>query len=83
MSPEGRVDVVADKFDGKRLNRLNDVTCKSDGSLWFTDPSMRIPPADRDVQDSAVYRVGPGGDVLNTNAELTKTASFFGSLLNS
>jgi gluconolactonase len=35
---DGTVTVVADKFDGKPLNSPNDIVCKSDGSIWFTDP---------------------------------------------
>ena len=35
---DGAVTVIADAFDGKRLNSPNDVVCKTDGSLWFTDP---------------------------------------------
>lgn len=35
---DGRITVVADKYDGKRFNSPNDVAVKSDGSLWFTDP---------------------------------------------
>ena len=31
-------EVLADKFEGKRLNSPNDVVVKSDGSIWFTDP---------------------------------------------
>jgi sugar lactone lactonase YvrE len=38
-APDGRVDVLVDRYEGKRLNRPNDVVCKSDGSIWFTDPS--------------------------------------------
>jgi gluconolactonase len=54
-------EVLIDRFDGKRLNRPNDVVCKSDGSIWFTNPSMRVPPADRDVDPATVYRVMPDG----------------------
>lgn len=36
--PDGRITVLADKFDGKRLNSPNDVAVRSDGTLWFTDP---------------------------------------------
>lgn len=39
---DGAVTVVADTFDGKPLNSPNDVVCKSDGSLWFTDPPFGI-----------------------------------------
>ena len=39
---DGRVGVIADSFEGKRLNSPNDVVVKSDGSIWFTDPSYGI-----------------------------------------
>ena len=39
---DGSITVIADKFDGKPLNSPNDVVCKSDGSLWFTDPPFGI-----------------------------------------
>ena len=56
------VEVLCDSFEGKRLNRPNDVICRSDGSLWFTDPPGRIPFADRDLA-AGVYRISPAGDV--------------------
>lgn len=39
---DGRIVALADAFAGKRLNSPNDVVCKSDGSIWFTDPSFGI-----------------------------------------
>ncbi|MEK6245894.1 MAG: SMP-30/gluconolactonase/LRE family protein [Pseudomonadota bacterium] len=39
---DGRVVTLADAFEGKRLNSPNDVVCKSDGSVWFTDPTFGI-----------------------------------------
>ncbi|MGO6695278.1 SMP-30/gluconolactonase/LRE family protein [Rhizobium johnstonii] len=38
----GRITVLADRTAGKRLNSPNDVTVKSDGTIWFTDPSYGI-----------------------------------------
>lgn len=35
---DGSLSVVADRFEGKRLNSPNDIVVKSDGSIWFTDP---------------------------------------------
>src|ERR1051325_8539357 len=35
---DGRITVIADSFEGKRLNSPNDVVVKSDDSIWFTDP---------------------------------------------
>lgn len=39
---DGQISVLADRFEGKRLNSPNDIVCKSDGSVWFTDPSFGI-----------------------------------------
>jgi gluconolactonase len=39
---DGRITVLADRFDGKRLNSPNDVVVKSDGSVWFTDPPFGL-----------------------------------------
>jgi gluconolactonase len=38
----GEITVLADRFDGKRLNSPNDVVVKSDDSIWFTDPLYGI-----------------------------------------
>ncbi len=35
---DGSITVIADSFQGKRLNSPNDIACHSDGSYWFTDP---------------------------------------------
>jgi len=39
---DGSITVIADHFDGKPLNSPNDVVCRSDGSLWFTDPPFGL-----------------------------------------
>ena len=39
---DGTISVIADRFDGKPLNSPNDIVCKSDGSIWFTDPPFGI-----------------------------------------
>ncbi len=39
---DGAITVIADNFEGKPLNSPNDVVCKSDGSIWFTDPPFGI-----------------------------------------
>lgn len=39
---DGRITVLADRYNGKRLNSPNDIICKSDGSIWFTDPPFGI-----------------------------------------
>ena len=39
---DGRITVILDRFDGKRLNSPNDIVVKSDDSIWFTDPTFGI-----------------------------------------
>ena len=39
---DGSITVITSEFEGKPLNSPNDVVCKSDGSLWFTDPPFGI-----------------------------------------
>ncbi len=62
-SAGGRSEVLVDRYEGKRLNRPNDVVCKSDGSLWFTDPGLRVPLAERELPYAGVYRIAADGVV--------------------
>jgi len=39
---DGRITVILDRFEGKRLNSPNDIVVKSDDSIWFTDPTFGI-----------------------------------------
>lgn len=53
---DGRRTILADSFGGQRLNSPNDVVVKSDGSIWFTDPTYGI---DSDYEgDSAPSEIG-------------------------
>jgi len=40
--PDGRTTNLVSAYEGKRLNSPNDIVCKSDGSVWFTDPTFGI-----------------------------------------
>ena len=63
QAADGRFEVLMDRFEGQRLNRPNDVVCRSDGSIYFTDPGLRVPLAEREVPHAGVYRVAPDGAV--------------------
>lgn len=62
---DGRVVTIADRWNGKRLNSPNDVVVKSDGSVWFSDPTYGIDSdyegnrAESEIGASHVYRVDP------------------------
>jgi gluconolactonase len=63
MDPKAQVTVLADAYEGKRLNSPNDLVYKSDGTLYFTDPPYGLPKQDSDptkqLTFSGVYRL-PG-----------------------
>jgi gluconolactonase len=63
MERDGRTHVLADRYEGKRFNRPNDIVCRSDGSIYFTDPGLRVPLSERELPYAGVYRVTPDGAV--------------------
>jgi len=60
---DGTMTVLADNWQNKRLNRPNDVVCRSDGNIYFTDPEGRVPAEDRETNNSGVYKVSVDGNV--------------------
>lgn len=66
---DGSVTVLADQFQGKRLNSPNDVVVHSDGSVWFTDPTYGILSdyegyrATPEQAVHGVYRIDPSGAI--------------------
>jgi gluconolactonase len=57
---DGSITVIANSFQGRRLNRPNDVVVKSDGCIYFTDPWTSPLPAEQwDLTFAGVYRVTP------------------------
>ena len=56
---DGSITVIANSFQGRRLNRPNDVVVKSNGDIYFTDPNHNIVPEQWDLQYPGVYRVTP------------------------
>jgi gluconolactonase len=64
LDPKGQITVLADTYEGKRLNSPNDLAYKSDGSLYFTDPPYGlVTQSDKDPEKeltvNGVYRI-PG-----------------------
>ncbi|GAA1534762.1 SMP-30/gluconolactonase/LRE family protein [Streptomyces albidochromogenes] len=62
---DGTITVLADRWQGKRLNSPNDATVKSDGSIWFSDPDFGITSdyegyrAQSEIGSNNVYRIDP------------------------
>jgi gluconolactonase len=72
---DGTLTVLADRYQGKRLNSPNDVVVKSDGTIWFTDPSYGImmdyegDRADSEIGACHVYRLDPDTGDLRIAAD--------------
>lgn len=64
VNPHGDITVMADRFEGKRLNSPNDLVYRSDGTLYFTDPPFGLPAAfadpDKELPFSGVFYVKEG-----------------------
>lgn len=56
---DGSITILADRYQGKRLNSPNDVVVRSDGSVWFTDPTYGI------KSDYEGYKAEPEQDTRN------------------
>ncbi len=72
---DGSITVLADRYNGKKLNSPNDIVCKSDGSIWFTDPPFGIAgewEGDKATAElpHSVYRISPEGKLDLVTDEL-------------
>jgi gluconolactonase len=71
VNPHGDVTVLADAYDGRRLNSPNDLVYRSDGALYFTDPPFGLPGAfddpARELGFSGVFRARDGDVALLTD----------------
>ncbi|MFE2988359.1 SMP-30/gluconolactonase/LRE family protein [Streptomyces sp. NPDC059262] len=76
---DGRITVLADRFEGKRLNSPNDAVVRSDGSIWFSDPDFGITSdyegfrAESEIGANNVYRIDPA------TGEVRQVADGFGA----
>lgn len=76
---DGRITILADRFQGKRFNSPNDVVVSSDGAVWFTDPTYGIDgeyegdAAESEIGASHVYRIDPAsGEVTIAAGDFVK-----------
>ena len=71
VEPHGNLTVLADSYDGRRLNSPNDLVYRSDGTLFFTDPPFGLPGVfddpDKELPFSGVFAVRNGEVTLITD----------------
>jgi gluconolactonase len=73
---DGKLTVLADRYEGKRLNSPNDIVVKSNGDVYFTDPPYGLPKQDKDpgkeLDFQGVFRVSPSGGITLLTKELSR-----------
>jgi gluconolactonase len=65
---DGKVEVVVERYQGKRFNSPNDLVVKTDGTIWFTDPPYGIPnrTEGKELDKNYVFRLDPKSGALTT-----------------
>jgi gluconolactonase len=65
---DGSVSVLAERYEGKRINSPNDIVVRSDGSIYFTDPftlfSFGKPVPPQELSFNGVFRIAPDGELV-------------------
>jgi gluconolactonase len=74
LEKTGALTILADRYQGKRLNSPNDLVYRSDGALYFTDPPFGLPKAfddpAKELPFSGVFRLATEGQVTLLTSEL-------------
>jgi gluconolactonase len=73
ISKDGKYEVLADKFEGRKLNSPNDVILGPDGALYFTDPTLDLVKGEKqEIPFQGVYRLDTNGKLTLLTKELTQ-----------
>ena len=73
VTAEGKYNILADRYDGKKFNSPNDVIVGPDGALYFTDPTLDLVAGEKqEISFQGVYRLGEKGDVQLLTRDLTQ-----------
>lgn len=71
ITPEGKYKILADQFEGMKLNTPNDIVPGPDGALYFTNPNVDfVPGAKQEIPYQGVYRLDGAGNVRLLTKEL-------------
>lgn len=73
ISPDGKYEILADRFEGKKFNSPNDVVLGPDGALYFTDPTLDLVKGEKqELAFQGVFRLDSKGKVTLLTKELSQ-----------
>ena len=73
VTPDGKYKILADHYNGKKLNSPNDVVVGPDAALYFTDPTLDLVAREKqEIPFQGVYRLDANGDVQLLTKDLTQ-----------
>jgi len=73
LDRQGKYEILADRFAGKKFNSPNDVVVGPDGALYFTDPTLDLPPGQsQELAFQGVFRLDASGNVTLLTSELSQ-----------
>ncbi len=73
VTPDGKYKILADKYEGKRLNSPNDVIIGPDGAIYFTDPTLDLVAGEKqEIPFQGVYRLDESGKLRLLTRDLTQ-----------
>ena len=73
VTPEGKYTVLADRYEGKKLNSPNDVVIGPDGAIYFTDPTLDLVKGQQqEIPFQGVYRLDDKGSVRLLTKDLSQ-----------
>jgi gluconolactonase len=73
VTPEGKYKILADHYEGKKLNSPNDVIVGPDGALYFTDPTLDLVEGEKqEIPFQGVYRLDDSGNLRLLTKDLTQ-----------
>lgn len=72
VQENGQEEVLAEHYQGQRLNSPNDVAVADDGAIYFTDPPYGVESEDQELDFAGIYRISPDGKLTLLTKEFVR-----------
>jgi gluconolactonase len=63
LDPKGKIEILAEGYQGKKFNAPNDIVVRKDGQIYFTDPAFGSASDRRELDFHGIWHISPKGDL--------------------